>query len=253
MSEAVQRMFAGIARRYDLTNDVLSFGTHRLWRKQLLARAALPPRGRVLDLCTGTGDLAFAAASAVGGRGSVVGVDFVRPMLELAKLKSRRRAGNVAFLQGDAMALPFASASFDAVTVSFGIRNVDDPVACLQGINRVLRPGGKVVVLEFGRPRLPLFAQLYRLYSKYVMPLIGGLLTGDRAAYRYLPETASRFPDGQDFIELLRQADFSCSRVLPFMSGLAYGYIAERRHEMGVDAVAEREFAAERSEVALRP
>ena len=232
MSREVQGMFAKIARRYDLANDVLSLGIHRWWRDRAVRSADIKVGQRVLDLCTGTGDQAFALARVVGQSGMVAGLDFVPDMLALAEQKSATRLnGNGAhphFLQGDASVLPFRSELFDAVTISFGIRNVDDPLACLKEIYRVLRPGGRVMVLEFGRPRAPGFAQIYNLYSRYVMPQLGGALTGNRAAYEYLPRTAKAFPDGFDFLELLRRANFQCLEFKPLLSGLAYIYCAQR-------------------------
>jgi len=230
LSREVQSMFGRIAERYDLTNDVLSLGIHRAWRKVAVRFVGVSEGERVLDLCTGTGDQAFALAQQVGRSGWVAGLDFVPRMLELAQLKDRGRVPvlQIPFIQGDATSLPFGDEQFDLVTISFGIRNVDDPLLCLQEILRVLRPGGRVMVLEFGRPQAPIFGRIYELYSKFVMPILGGVLTGDRSAYEYLPKTAAAFPDGFDFIELLRQANFRCLRFKPLMSGLAYVYSANR-------------------------
>ena len=189
MSREVQQMFARIAGRYDLANDVLSLGIHRFWRRQAVKLSGIGRGAEVLDLCAGTGDQSFSLADTVGREGSVIGLDFVMPMLTLAAAKngrfSERKVGRapVTFLQGDAMTLPFADGAFDLVTISFGIRNVDSPVKCLQEIYRVLRPGGRVMVLEFGRPQISWLRYCYDLYSRWIMPTLGGLLSGDRSAY----------------------------------------------------------------------
>ena len=221
-------MFASIARRYDLANDVLSFGVHRLWRRKLVRMAALRPDSRVLDLCTGTGDLAFALSRGLHTSGRVYGLDFVAGMIELAseKKRSTQISAPVYFFRGDAMTLPFADRSFDAVTISFGIRNVDNVVECLREIERVLVPGGKALILEFGQPTIPLFREAYNLYSAHVMPLLGKLLTGNRAAYEYLPRTSKAFPAGESFLELMRAANFSSASASSLFGGVAYIYTA---------------------------
>ena len=226
MSTEVQQMFDGISRRYDLANDVLSFGMHRLWRRILAKEAKLTPGLIVLDLCAGTGDVAFELARGVGPSGRVFGLDFVHSMLQIANQKKSRRPeySCVTFLQGDAMALPIAAHSVHVATISFGIRNVDDPLACLREIKRILVPGGKLLVLEFGQPRLPGFSHLYEFYGKYFMPQIGQLLTGDRNAYEYLPRTARTFPAGNAFLDLLKNAGFFACRQRALLSGVAYLY-----------------------------
>lgn len=229
MSSDVQQMFRSIAPRYDLANEVLSFGTHALWRRAALAESALCPGMRVLDLCTGTGDLAFAIAEVVGRNGEVVAVDFVEEMLDRAREKLQRRgsAAPITFLQGDAMKLEFPAQSFDAVTIAFGIRNVDDPQRCLADIKKLLKPNGRLTVLEFGQATVPVFRELYRFYSSYCMPAIGWLLTGNRAAYQYLPETAERFPAGERFLALLRAAGFRQYQARALFGGIAYVYCAD--------------------------
>ena len=225
MSDAVYQMFRRVAARYDLANDVLSLGLHRLWRGIAVRQGGVAPGWRVLDLCSGTGDFSREIWGAVGANGEVIAADFVMEMLSRAKAK--RGLSTTPQVRADAMRLPFQDSSFDAVTVGFGIRNVDEPVSALCEINRILRPGGHVIVLEFGRPTLPGFAGLYRFYSKFVMPTVGGFLTGSRQAYEYLPETAARFPDGPEFVELLQRARFQCAVVRPLMSGLAYIYVGQ--------------------------
>ena len=205
MSAQVRDMFASIAQRYDAANEVLSLGVHRGWRREAVRLCGAGPGDRVLDCATGTGDLALSFKRAVGASGLVVGTDFCAEMLASAPGKARKAGLEVQFEVADALALPFASGSFDITSIGFGIRNVDDPVACLREMARVVRPGGRVVVLEFGQPR-GAFGALFRLYSRSVMPAIGGALTGNRAAYEYLPRTAAAFPAGERFLALMDEA-----------------------------------------------
>lgn len=220
-------MFAGIAGRYDAANEVLSFGVHRLWRAAAVRRSGAREGDRVLDCATGTGDLAFAFRRAVGPAGSVVGTDFCAPMLEVARRKAQARGLAVRFEEADALALPFESGAFDVASIAFGIRNVDDPLACLREMARVVRPGGRVVVLEFGQPRGP-FGALYRLYSRTALPFVGKLVTGQGAAYQYLPRTAAAFPAGDRFLELMgRSGAFARSSAEPLTFGAAFVYVGE--------------------------
>jgi demethylmenaquinone methyltransferase / 2-methoxy-6-polyprenyl-1,4-benzoquinol methylase len=225
MSVEVRRMFASIAPRYDATNQVLSLGVHRLWRRAAVRLSQVRPGDRVLDCATGTGDLALAFQRAVGPAGLVLGTDFCGPMLAPAPAKAAAAGLPVHFGQADALALPFRRASFDVCSIAFGIRNVDDPKACLREMARVVKPGGRVVVLEFGQPTGP-FGALFRLYSTAVMPLIGGLVTGNRDAYRYLPRTAATFPAGERFLALARESGaFAEVRATPLTFGTAYVYV----------------------------
>ncbi len=227
-------MFARIAPRYDLANDVLSLGIHRNWREKVLNAGEIGPGHHVLDLCTGTGDLAFAIAKRVTRSGYVAGVDFVNEMVQLATKKLKTRANSalnsapISFMQGDALALPFSDQSFDRCTVSFGIRNVDSPVNGLREMERVLKPQGKAVVLEFGQPTAPGFSSAYQLYSKFLMPTIGGLLTGDRAAYEYLPRTSKNFPCGENFCAIMREAGFRNCKFKSLSLGIAYLYVGDK-------------------------
>ena len=219
-------MFDRIAPRYDLANTVLSFGTHHGWRKKVVKYSGARQGEKVLDVATGTGDLAFAFSRVVGrGAGSVTGVDFVPKMIELAdqKLKKRPQEG-LSFQVANAMELPFEEESFNVVSISFGIRNVESPATALQEFYRVLKPGGRVVVLEFGQPKVPIFSTSYRLYSKYLMPAIGSKLTGDRDAYEYLPETAEQFPCRAEFTELMAEAGFVDNRWKAVTGGIAFMY-----------------------------
>ncbi len=229
MSEQVRAMFAQIAPRYDLANDVLSLGMHRAWRHRVVALSGAKPGQRVLDCATGTGDLALAFKRAVGPDGDVVGTDFCAPMLAPAPGKARRAGLDVTFEVADALALPYADGSFDIASIAFGIRNVDSPAQCLREMARVVKPGGRVLVLEFGQPA-GAFRVPYALYSRFVMPALGGLLSGDRAAYEYLPRTAARFPCREAFLALMQETGlYASARFVPFTFGIAYLYIGEVR------------------------
>jgi demethylmenaquinone methyltransferase/2-methoxy-6-polyprenyl-1,4-benzoquinol methylase len=225
MSEQVHQMFTQIAPRYDVTNDVLSMGTHRLWRKTAVRLSKVKAGDAVLDCATGTGDLAIDFKRAVGPTGRVKGTDFNAAMLSTAPAKAKAQGLDIDFEVADAMKLPYPGQQFDVSSISFGIRNVDDPKVCLTELARVVKPGGRVVVLEFGQPT-GLFGAIFKLYSRFVMPLIGQALTGNRAAYEYLPRTAAAFPAGDTFVELMRSAGvFSEQSAHPLMSGLAYVYV----------------------------
>lgn len=225
MSTEVRQMFSSIAPRYDVTNSVLSLGIHHLWRRKAIRLSGARAGQQILDCATGTGDLAIAFKKQVGAEGAVTGTDFCAEMLVPGPAKAKAAGVEVKFEVADAMALPYPDRSFDVSSISFGIRNVDDPVKCLQEMARVVRPGGRVVVLEFGQPR-GLFGAFFRFYSRVVMPALGGLITGNRAAYEYLPRTAASFPAGDRFIDLMKQAGaFSEMTAHPLTSGMAYIYV----------------------------
>ncbi len=206
-------MFDRIASRYDLLNRVLSGGIDSLWRRSVVRElpAAAPGTLRLLDLATGTADQILGILAADDRVGSAVGVDISSGMLELGrtKLQARSLDHRVDLQLADAMTLPFAAGSFDVATMAFGIRNVVDPPCALREILRVLRPGGRVVILEFSVPRFAPVRALYLGYFRHVLPRVGGWISGDRAAYRYLNQTAETFPAGEAFCGLLREAGFS--------------------------------------------
>ncbi|MEY2719126.1 MAG: hypothetical protein RLZZ273_492 [Bacteroidota bacterium] len=203
MSQAVHAMFSDIAPRYDLTNSVLSLGIHHLWRKRTVKVSGAKPGSSVLDCATGTGDLALEFKRTVGPTGKVLGTDFNADMLSHAPAKATSKGLAVDFEVADAMHLPYADATFDVASISFGIRNVDDPKTALSEMARVVKPGGRIVVLEFGQPR-GIMGLTYRFYSKNIIPLIGGILTGNRKAYEYLPTTAAAFPCREQFTALMQ-------------------------------------------------
>jgi demethylmenaquinone methyltransferase/2-methoxy-6-polyprenyl-1,4-benzoquinol methylase len=215
-------MFASIAGRYDRANTILSGGIHHRWRRRAVRRSGVQSGDAVLDCATGTGDLAIAFRRAVGPTGRVVGTDFSPEMLELARAK----APDIAFGPADVMSLPYADGMFDIASIAFGIRNVAQPRRAIAEMARVVRPGGRVVVLEFGQPRSRLFRSLYDLYRKRILPILGGAVTGQRAAYEYLESSAARFPSGADFVALMREsAAFADIFYEPLTLGIAWLYV----------------------------
>lgn len=229
----VRRMFSEIAPRYDLMNHVLSLGIDIRWRRRTVRELRLDGAEPILDCCTGTGDLALMLAQRVGARAHVIGTDFCFPMLARARRK-RPAAGdaasaNVAFVEADTQALPFADATFQAVTVAFGLRNVEDTPLGLREMTRVCRRGGQVAVLEFSQPTAPGFRQLYSAYFKHVLPRIGQSIARNRQdAYDYLPASVSEFPCGEALAELMRGAGLCDVRFMPLTFGIATLYVGER-------------------------
>ncbi len=225
MSEKVKKMFADIADDYDRINTILSFGVHNAWRKKAVLESGAKPGDRVLDCATGTGDLAIEFKKTVGHEGYVLGTDFCKEMIEHAPAKADKEQLVVEFEVADAMNLPYEDNSFDISSIAFGIRNVDDPLICLKEMARVLKPGGKVVVLEFGQPK-GLMKKPYQVYSRHVMPALGGWISGNREAYKYLPETSAAFPAGENFLGLMDESGaFSESKVVSLTGGIAFVYI----------------------------
>jgi demethylmenaquinone methyltransferase / 2-methoxy-6-polyprenyl-1,4-benzoquinol methylase len=216
-AEGVRRMFDRIAPVYDAMNRVMTAGLDRRWRR-LTAEAVARPGARVLDACCGTGDLALASAR-LGAE--VTGLDFSEPMLE----RARRKAPALDWVQGDALALPFADASFDGATVGFGVRNLEDLEAGLRELRRVLRPGGRLGVLEITRPG-GLLRPFYRFWFDGVVPVLGKVLPGGEA-YTYLPASVRRFPGPEDLSGLLRAAGFRDVRYRLFAGGIVALHVAE--------------------------
>jgi len=224
--EAVNDMFAAIAPRYDLVNTVLSFGMHHLWRRKVVKLSGVGQGDNILDCATGTGDLALIFKRKVGLSGRVVGVDFCAPMLKLAADKADRKGLELHLKQTDVLDLPFDDGEFDCASIAFGIRSIDDRAGCLREMARVVKSGGRVLVLEFGQPRGRLFGPLYRWYSKHALPRLGGLLSGNHEAYAYLPKTAATFPDGTRFVDLMDQACVFCDiKALSLSGGITWIYI----------------------------
>lgn len=226
----VQRMFGAIARRYDLNNRLHSFGLDRCWRARAVREAGVTSESDVLDVACGTGDLSLAFIRA--GARQVIGADFTPQMLDLARDKARRRGAlgeRLRFEHGDAMNLEYSDASFDIVSIAFGLRNVSDPPRALTEFRRVLRPGGRLVVLEFSRPRNRLVRAGNDFYTRRVMPLTATLIARDRSgAYRYLPRSVETFPEGNDLLDLIRRAGFTSTRAVPLTMGVCTISIGQR-------------------------
>jgi demethylmenaquinone methyltransferase / 2-methoxy-6-polyprenyl-1,4-benzoquinol methylase len=228
--DRIAGMFDAIAARYDLLNHVLSGGIDTRWRKRAIASLRLSGRERVLDLCTGTGDLAIAAARARPGAARVVGVDFAGAMLHVGLDKLRRRdlARCVALVRGDATRIPVASASVDAVTIGFGIRNVERVVDAFAEMWRVLKPGGRLAILEFAMPDAPGMSGLYRWYITSVLPRIGRAISRHQAAYEYLPASIDAFTAPAEFVKILQQSGFADVRAVRLTFGAVILYTARK-------------------------
>jgi demethylmenaquinone methyltransferase / 2-methoxy-6-polyprenyl-1,4-benzoquinol methylase len=218
---AVNSMFSRIARRYDLANRLLSGGMDESWRRRLVAEVRRANPQDVLDLATGSGDVAFALSRGLSPTVRIIGMDFCQPMLDEAEAKQVAAGGryaNVRFQAGDGLALPLADASVDAVTISFGLRNLADRDRGLREMRRVLRPGGRLFVLEFSQPQR-WCRVIYFFYLRKVLPLVAGWVTGDRAAYVYLNETIERFPGREALAAEIRAAGFSSVTARPMTFG----------------------------------
>ena len=230
--DRIAGMFDAIAPRYDLLNHLLSAGIDRRWRAAAIRSLKLSGRETLLDVCAGTADVSLAArfrqGSAGAGAARVIGVDFSGAMLALGwqKVKAAGEAHRIALVRGDAMHLPAASRSVDAVTVAFGIRNVQRPEMACAEMARVLRPGGRLAILEFGVPRIPGIKPLYLWYFTHVLPRIGRAISGHNAAYSYLPASVGTFAPPSDFVETLRRAGFCDIRADPLTFGIVYLYTA---------------------------
>ena len=229
-------MFSRIVPRYDLMNALMTFGLDRSWRRIAAREADVDSDTVALDLACGTGDLALELATA--GAGRVVGVDFCPEMLAVARQKIERAgASSVELVEADALRLPFASATFDVVTVGFGLRNFADVPAGLAEIARVLKPGGRLVCLEMTHPPFEPFGWLFRPYFHFVVPLVGGLVSGDHAAYRYLPRSVERFPDAIGLAGLCRTAGFGAIRYRYLALGAVALHVAYARFASGTGPV----------------
>lgn len=222
-SLAVNSMFARIARRYDLANRLLSAGIDVWWRSRLVNAVHRTLPKRILDLATGSGDVAFALAHQVQSANDIVGVDFCQPMLNEAIRKQaadpRSESKRIRFQQGDGLSLPLPDESFDVVTISFGLRNMADRRRSLSEMRRVLRPGGTLFVLEFSQPA-PWFRPLYFFYLRRVLPALAGVITGDRGAYEYLNMTIEHFPDRRALSSEITAAGFSSVSAIGMTAGV---------------------------------
>jgi demethylmenaquinone methyltransferase/2-methoxy-6-polyprenyl-1,4-benzoquinol methylase len=225
----VREMFAGIAGRYDLLNHLLSGNTDKRWRR-LVAKRLQPvlsvEGASALDVACGTGDLALALAEMTSA--FVVGTDFCRPMLEIAARKAKTNVMEIPFVEGDALSLPFADQSFDAVSIAFGLRNLSSVENGLKELWRVLKPTGCAAILEFSRPVVPGFRALFQFYFTRVLPKLGGMISGSPGAYEYLPDSVSRFPDQKRLAAMMRDTGFDKVEYQNLTGGVAALHMGTR-------------------------
>jgi len=228
--DRIAAMFDAIAGRYDLLNHLLSAGIDRRWRQRAIQSLALTRTDRVLDVCTGTADLAIAAAAAHPGTPRIVGVDFAAAMLGvgLRKIRAARLDQAVTLVRGDATRIPVGDGAVNAVTVGFGIRNVEDTAAACAEIYRVLAPGGRVAILEFAIPATPVVRAVYLWYFRRVLPAVGRLVSKHTAAYGYLPASVGAFASPSEFVEVLQRTGLVGVKARPLTFGIAYLYTARR-------------------------
>jgi demethylmenaquinone methyltransferase / 2-methoxy-6-polyprenyl-1,4-benzoquinol methylase len=223
--EAVRRMFSGIAPRYDRGNTLMTLGLDGLWRSRVVAQCGLRPGDRAVDLACGTAEIALRLKRRVGPGGAVCAVDFSAPMLEVARRKAAHRGLSLDLIQADILRLPLPDGGFDAATIGFGVRNVSDPPACLGELARVVRPGGRVVILETGQPAAAAARWLLAGPGRWWMRLTGGLGSGDVAGYDYLHRTTLNFPSGEQFTALMRASGaYSAVRAWPQLLGAVWIY-----------------------------
>lgn len=225
----VARMFDSIAPYYDFLNRLLSAGVDTIWRKRAIQQLKGKPINKLLDVATGTADLALEASRQLRLK-QIVGVDISKEMLDIGRSKIRKRAlqGVIELKEGDSENLPFPDNTFDAVTVAFGVRNYENLEKGLVEMRRVLKDGGSLVVLEFSRPRIFPFKQLYNFYFANILPLIGRFTSKDPKAYQYLYESVQAFPDGEDFLNILGKAGYKSNQCIPLTLGICSIYTGEK-------------------------
>ena len=229
-SEIIRSMFSKVAANYDKANSILSLGIHHLWRKKLVQLSKVQKGQAVLDCATGTGDLAIEFNKSVGPEGQVIGTDFCPEMLAQSPAKALAQNLKIEFTYADVTQLHFRDNEFDIVSISFGIRNVADPIRALQEMARVCRPGGKVMILEFGQMTSPILSTLYTFYSEKIIPLLGGWVTGQKEAYTYLQKSSAAFPSREKFLTLMDQAQvFSKTSFKSVSFGIACIYIGTKK------------------------
>lgn len=206
----VKTVFTSVANKYDLMNDLMSLGIHRYWKRFAIALCKIRPGQKVLDIAGGTGDLAKAFAKSVGSQGQVILADINAAMLQVGRdrLIDSGAINNVTYIQADAEKLPFVDNYFDCITIAFGLRNVTDKAAALRSMQRVLKPGGQLIVLEFSQPILPVLQKLYDTYSFSLLPKLGAWITGDTESYQYLVESIRKHPDQENLLAMLQKAGF---------------------------------------------
>ncbi len=221
-AKAVREMFAGIAGRYDLLNHLLSVNIDKRWRRKVsdALRDILDRQDAVvLDVACGTGDLSIELNR--NSQAQIIGTDFCRPMLEFAKSKSEAETHSIPYIEGDALDLPFDDNRFDAVTIAFGLRNLAKVDGGLAELHRILKPGGKLAILEFSSPVVPGFGRLFNFYFSYILPRIGGAVSGSRGAYEYLPDSVSKFPNQKKLAAMMNDTGFADVKFQNLTGGIA--------------------------------
>ena len=225
----VRQMFDDIAYRYDLLNRLLSFGIDRRWRRFAVSQLSIPKNGRVLDIATGTCDVALEVAEQTDSSVTIVGEDFTQGMLVQgqSKLQKSPHGSRIMLVNAPCEEIPHPDECFDGITIAFGIRNVVDRQAGLGEMYRVLKPGGRVVILEFSNPRSRLFRQLYYFYFQKILPTLGGLIS-KRSAYQYLPDSVIEFPTQEDFSQMMGAAGFQRLQYVDQTFGIATVYVGDK-------------------------
>lgn len=228
MSEKIRNLFGQISAKYDLLNDLLSFGVHRHWRKRAVKLSGAGKGNSVLDLAAGTGDFSIEFFKKTQEKGTVIATDFCEEMLVLANEKFKKKKLPLETKQVDATNIDFPDESFDFVSIAFGIRNVDSVEKCLMEMARVLKPRGKAIILEFGRPK-GIFKLVFDIYSRTIMPLLGRLFVKNQSAYDYLRESSARFPCREDFTNIMQSTGkYENIRYYTLSLGIAYIYIGKK-------------------------
>ncbi len=227
MEEQVKSIFSTISKRYEFANSVLSFGRDRYWRQMTVEKLALKGGEKVLDVCTGTGEMAFLLSEKLRKGGEVVGVDFCEEMLQSAQEKARKIGRkNLFFKKANALNLPFSSGSFDAVTIAFGLRNLTDRKKGLKELRRILKSQGKLAVLDFSPPSSGVTGKIHQFYLKKIVPLLGGLVTGKKEAYSYLAASIENFPSSEELKKIILASGFSSVSVYKFTFGAVSLHLA---------------------------
>lgn len=229
-ARAVRDMFSGIAKKYDFLNHFLSVNIDKRWRKLVRKKLTAElenPASLILDVACGTGDLSIELQQHAAAK--VIGTDFCRPMLAIAKEKNPKNQLSIPYIEGDALNLSFADESFNAVTIAFGLRNVANWLDGLNELRRVLKPGGKLAILEFTTPPIPGFKQLFNLYFTQILPRIGGAVSGSRDAYDYLPDSVARFPDQKKLAQMMREIGFDAVEYQNLTGGIAAIHLGTRK------------------------
>ena len=224
----VRKMFANISPRYDLLNHLLSFNIDKRWRRQVAyeLQSSVNSGAAILDVACGTGDLAITLFESLKAR--VIGTDFCRPMLDIAARKVAASSAAIPFIEGDALRLPFRDGSFQATTIAFGLRNLSSVEMGLAELFRVLQTGGTAAVLEFSKPTVPGFRDVFGFYFHRVLPLLGGVVSGSKSAYKYLPDSVAGFPDQEELAGLMRRIGFTDVRYLNLSAGIAALHLGKK-------------------------